>query len=67
MNLDFSTPGQWVITMSNYIDDILAAWKAATQIPDSYGYKTVGTKRKKISSAAPENLFVVDEDCKKLD
>jgi len=67
MDLDFSTPGQWVITMFNYIDDILAAWKAAAQIPDSDGYKTVGTKRKKISSAAPENLFVVDEDCKKLD
>ena len=41
--------------------------EAAAQIPVSDGYKTVVTKQKKISSAAPENLFVVDEDCKKLD
>ena len=67
MDLDLSTHGQCMITMFNYIDDILAAWKAAAQIPDSDGFKTVGTKRKKISSAAPENLFVVDKDCKKLD
>ena len=67
MDLDFTERGQCKITMFGSVEEILAAWKSAEKIPDSDGFKTVGSKRKPKSSAAPENLFVVDEDCKKLD
>ena len=67
MDLNFTARGQCKITMFGYVEEILAAWKSAEKIPDSDGFKTVGSKRKTKSSAAPENLFVVDEDCKKLD
>ena len=66
MDLDYSTKGQCKITMFGYVNEILAAWKKAEHSPDDDGFKTVGSKRKTKSSAAPENLFVVDEDCKKL-
>ena len=67
MDLDYSKRGQCKITMFGYVDEILAAWKAADQTTDEEGFKTVdSSKRKTKSSAAPENLFVVDEDCKKL-
>ena len=67
MDLDYTTRGQCKITMFGYVDEILAAWKKADQSPDGDGFKIVDSKRKTKSSAAPENLFVVDDDCKKLD
>jgi len=66
MDLDYSTKGQCKITMFSYVDEILEAWKKAEHSTDDDGFKTVGSKRKTKSSAAPENLFVIDEDCKKL-
>ena len=67
MDLNFSTHGQCKITMFGYVEEILAAWKVTEKIPDNDGFKTVSFKQKTKSSAAPENLFVVDKDCKKLD
>ncbi len=67
MNLDYSTRDQCKVTMFDYVDEILTAWKKADQSNDDNGFKTVSHSRKTKSSAAPENLFVVDEDCKKLD
>ncbi len=67
MDLDYSTRGQCKVTMIGYVDEILAAWKKVDQSPDDDGYRTVASKSKTKSSAAPENLFVVDKDCKKLD
>jgi hypothetical protein len=55
MTLDYSVPGQVKITMLDYVDEILAAFDKAEP-------KGVGTK----TSAAPDSLFKVDEDCKKL-
>jgi hypothetical protein len=55
MTLDYTVCGQVNITMFDYIDDILAAFDKAEP-------KGGGTK----SSAAPENLFKVDESCEKL-
>ena len=66
MDLDSSTHGQCKVTMLGYIDKILAAWKKADQSADDDGLKTIGPKKKTKSSAAPENLFVVNKDCKKL-
>ena len=67
MDLDYSSNGQCTITMFKYIDEILAAWKKINQSTDQDGFKTVAGKFKNKSTAAPENLFVVDEDCKKLE
>jgi hypothetical protein len=55
MTLDYSVPGQVKITMLKYVNEILAAFDKAE--PKGGGTKT---------SAAPERLFKVDEDCKKL-
>ena len=55
MTIDYSKPGQAKVTMLNYFEEILTAF--AKSYP-----KATGTK----SSAAPENLFVVNEECEKL-
>jgi hypothetical protein len=55
MTLDYSIPGQVKITMIDYVDEILAAFDKAE--PKGGGTKT---------SAAPDSLFKVDEDCDKL-
>jgi hypothetical protein len=55
MTLEYSVPGQVKITMLDYVNDILAAFDKAE--PKGGGTKT---------SAAPDSLFKVDEDCEKL-
>ena len=55
MKIDYSEPGQAKVTMLNYVQEILTDFAKADP-------KATGTK----SSAAPENLFVVNEDCEKL-
>ena len=52
--------------MIDYVDKILAAEESQTD-PDDNGFKTIVHKQKTKSSAAPENLFIVNDDCKKLD
>ena len=55
MTLDYTVHGQVKISMFNYMDEILAAFNKT-------GPKGGGTKM----SAAPENLFKIDQDCEKL-
>ena len=55
MMIDYSEPGQTKVTMLNYVKEILTAFAKADP-------KATRTK----SSAAPENLFVVNEECEKL-
>jgi hypothetical protein len=55
MTLDFTVRGEVKITMLDYVEEILTAFNKAEP-------KGAGTK----SSAAPENLFIVNEDCEKL-
>ena len=55
MTLDYTVCGQVQITMIDFLDKFLIAFEEAE--PKGGGTKT---------SAAPENLFRVDEDCKKL-
>ena len=50
MDINYSEPGQAKITILNYVEEILTAFAKADP-------KSTGTK----SSAAPENLFVVNE------
>jgi hypothetical protein len=56
MTLDFTTRGQVKITMIDYVQEIVDAFDKAD--PSGVGIKT---------SAAPSNLFTVDEDCEKLE
>jgi hypothetical protein len=70
MTLDYSVKGQVKISMIDYIDEILTAFDKAEgndsgeQSEKTKNYSPLNTKTK--SSAAPENLFKVDEDCEKL-
>ena len=53
MTLDYRTKGCVKVTMLDYVEEIIDAFEKAD--PKSSGTKT---------SAAPDNLFKVDEDCK---
>jgi hypothetical protein len=55
MTLDYTVRGQVKITMFDYVDEILTAFDKAA--PKGGGTKT---------SAAPNSLFKVDENCEKL-
>ncbi len=64
MSLDFSVKGLCCVTMHNYLDGILEAFDLAVK-EHGNGRLTVGKQRSK-TSAAPDNLFVVNEDCEKV-
>jgi hypothetical protein len=65
MTLDFTTSKIVKVTMFEYIDEIVQVWdKACSELED--GYKVV-SGRKRIATAAPNNLFKVDEDALQLD
>ncbi len=59
-----SHKGQCQVTMHDYIDGILQAYDLAIKDNDD-GYQII-EKRHAKPSAATDNLFVVNEDCKKL-
>jgi hypothetical protein len=64
MSLNFSHKGQCRVTMHDYIDGILQTYDLAIKDHND-GYHIVEKHCAK-TSAAPDNLFVVNEDCKKL-
>jgi hypothetical protein len=65
MMLGFATSKILKVTMLEYVDDIVGSWdKACSELDD--GYKAV-SGRKRIATAAPDNLFKVDEDAVKTD
>jgi hypothetical protein len=65
MTLDFATSKIVKVTMLEYVDEIFGSWdKACSELDD--GYKAV-SGRKRIATAAPDDLFKVDEDAMKLD
>jgi hypothetical protein len=55
MTLDYTIPGRVMIYMYDFLDEIIVAFDKAD--PTARGTKP---------TAAPANLFVVDEDCEKL-
>ena len=65
MQFDFSTPKIVKITMFEYVDEIVESWDKACSELDN-GYEVV-SGRKRIATAAHDNLFIVDEDAVKLD
>ena len=63
MTLDFTVDRVVKVTMISYVDEIIKTWdKACEESQD--GFQQV--KRQRISTAAPEDLFKVDEDASKL-
>jgi hypothetical protein len=65
MTLDFTTSKIVKVTTLEYVDEIIRSWdKACSELND--GYKAV-SNRKRIATAAPDDLFKVDEDVVKLD
>jgi hypothetical protein len=64
MSLDFSHKGQCCVTMYDCLDGILEAFDEVVK-KHGEGYITV-KKRRCVKTAAPDNLFVVNKDCKKL-
>ena len=65
MTLDFPTSKIVKVTMLKNVDEIIGSWdKACSEFDD--GYKAV-SGRKRIATAAPNDLFKVDEDTMKLD
>ncbi len=65
MMLDFSTKQQLKISMFEYMNDILAAWEKAPKL-ESDGFVLVKRGKKGKTTAAPEDMFKVDEDATKL-
>jgi hypothetical protein len=66
MTLDFSTKRQVKITMTDYVCGIIEAWdKAELEVNDGFIKKKV-CKLRNQTSAAPEDLFKVNEDAAKL-
>ena len=64
MTLDFTTAGVVSVSMINYIQDVIKEWEDATSKLDD-GFERV-IKRQKIATAAPDDLFKINEDQVKL-
>jgi hypothetical protein len=64
MTLDFTTTGVVSVSMINYIQDIIKEWDDTTSKLDD-GFERV-IKRQKIATAAPDDLFKINEDQVKL-
>ena len=64
MSLDFSEKEQCCVTMHDYLDGILEAFDLAMK-EHGNGYLTVGKCCFK-TSAAPDNLFVINDNCEKV-
>ena len=64
MTLDFANKGVVMVMMIDYIDDVINTWNEACAKCDE-GFELV-SKRQKIITAAPDDLFKVDQDAMKL-
>jgi hypothetical protein len=60
LSLDFSHKGQCCVTMYDYLDGILQAFDAAVK---KHGDGFTPVTRQRFKTPAPNNLFVVNEDC----
>ena len=64
MDLDYSHKGECRVTMYGYLDGILHTFNEAVK-KHGKGWVVVQSRAAK-KTAAPDNLFAVDEDCEKL-
>jgi len=65
MTLDFSSKNQVSISMTDYVKEIVEAWDKAEKL-NSDGFIKVKRGKKSRATAAPEDLFKIDEDSTKL-
>jgi predicted ATP-dependent endonuclease of OLD family len=66
MKMDFTTKGEVHITMPKHLDDAVETFENA-QTKFNNGFIEVNRKRSKSQlTAAPKDLFIVNEECKKL-
>jgi hypothetical protein len=63
MKLEFTTAGVVSVSMINYIQDVIKEWEDSTSKLDD-GFERV--IKRQIATAAPDDLFKVDEDQVKL-
>jgi hypothetical protein len=63
MTLDFSHKGQCIVTMHDYFDGILKAYDATI---DKHKDGFLSVMKQRYETPAPNNLFMVNEDCEKL-
>ena len=68
MTLDFTTKYQVKISMIEYVKDVVTVWDNVITKIDANGFQLVKPKkrRKGRTSAAPDDLFKVNEDSEKL-
>jgi hypothetical protein len=66
MTIDYSTKGVAQILMVDYVKDIVMAWDKAPDGIELDGFKIKYRKLSGEPTAAPSNLFMVDEDLAKL-
>ena len=65
MSLDFTSESKVRISMIDYIREIISAWDKAASSEVLDGFKLVSRKNK-MASATPDDLFFVNEDLPKL-
>jgi len=63
MSLDFTNKGQCIVTMNDYLAEIVKAYDLAIAKHDD-GFLPITKQHYK--TPAPDNLFTVNEDCEKL-
>ena len=65
MDLNYSHKGECRVTMYGYLDNILHTFDEAVKKHAGEGWVLFQSNFAK-KTAAPDNLFTVNEDCKKL-
>jgi hypothetical protein len=65
MKLEFTNVGVVIVTMIDYVDKVIKAWdEAVTKFNDRFEREV---KHQRLATAAPEDLFKVNDDAVKLD
>jgi hypothetical protein len=66
MSINFSKKGITSVSMTDYVKDIVSSWDKASDKLEADGFKTKFRKQSGEPTAAPSNLFTVDDDSVKL-
>ena len=63
MTLDFSKQGQCILTMLQYLDGVVQAYDL---VKSKYDDGFLPVTKCRYNTPAPDNLFIINEDCEKL-
>ena len=67
MTMDFTTKGEVIITMQKHLDDAVETFEnAQAEFSKGLFIKVKWKRSKSQLTATPKDLFVVNEECKKL-